>query len=155
MRDRRTRILVPLTIAISITLFLVTGWQRWGAGGLFFYWPEDQFTDGSHYLITPTLLLLTAIVLQLDAAIREHPGEPVGPIRRETLAGAIVVFILVAEVVGFHVGDRSIRGAVSWSDGVAQAQAVCDQPDSPSEVQVSTGTGLGDFPIQVPCDRLR
>ena len=83
------------------------------------------------------------------------PGEPVGPVRREALAAAVVVFILVAAVVGFHVGDRRIRGSVSWSDGVAQAQAVCDQPDSPSEVQVSTGTRLINFPFQVPCDRLR
>ena len=47
LRERRTRILVPLTIAISIAMFLVTGWQRWGAGGLFFYWPEDEFTVGA------------------------------------------------------------------------------------------------------------
>ncbi|MGC1798847.1 MAG: hypothetical protein WA701_00535 [Solirubrobacterales bacterium] len=152
LRERQTRILVPLTIVISIAMFLVVGWQRWGAGGSFFYWPEDRFTGGTSYLITPTLLLLTAIILQLDAAIRKRSDEPVGSVRRKALAAAVVVFILAAALVGFHVGDRRIRGSISWSDEVAQAHAVCGQPDSPPDVVVPTDEV---FTIRVPCDRLR
>jgi hypothetical protein len=155
LRERRTRILVPLTIVISIAMFLVAGWQRWGAGGIFFYWPEGEFTGGSHYLITPTLLLLTAIILQLDVVIRKRPDEPVGLVRRKALAAAVVVFILAAALIGFHVGDRSIRGSVSWSDEVAQAHAVCGHPDSPPYVLVPTNQLFNSFPVQVPCDRLR
>jgi hypothetical protein len=155
LRERRTRILVPLTIVISIAMFLVAGWQRWGAGGIFFYWPEGEFTGGSHYLITPTLLLLTAIILQLDAVIRKRPDEPVGLVRRKALAAAAVVFILAAALIGFHVGDRSIRGSVSWSDEIAQAHAVCGHPDSPPYVLVPTNQLFNSFPVQVPCDRLR
>jgi hypothetical protein len=155
LRERRTRILVPLTIGTSIAMFLVAGWQRWGAGGIFFYWPEGDFTGGSHYLITPTLLLLTAIILQLDAVIRKRPDEPVGPVRRKALVAAVVVFILATALVGFHVGDRRIRGSVPWSDEVAQAHTVCGQPDSPPYVLVPTDRLFTDFPVQVPCDRLR
>jgi hypothetical protein len=155
LRKRLTRILVPLTIVISITMFLVAGWQRWGAGGIFFYWPEGEFTGGSHYLITPTLLLLTAIILQLDAVIRKRPDEPVGPVRRKALAAAVAAFILAAALIGFHVGDRRIRGSVSWSDAVAQAQPVCGQRDSPPYVLVPTDLLFDNFPVQVPCDRLR
>ncbi len=68
VRDLHTRWLVPLLVLTSAALFLVSGYQRWGAGGLFFLWPEGEFREGSHYLITPTLLLLTAILLQLDRA---------------------------------------------------------------------------------------
>ena len=154
LRERRTRILVPLTIVISIAIFLVTGWQRWGAGGVFFYWPEGEFTAGFHYLITPTLLLLFAIVLQLDTAIGERPASPSARVRREALAAAVIVFILAAAVVGFHVGDEEIRGSGSWSDAVARAQAVCNQPDSPPAAQISKDS-LINFPFPVPCDRLR
>ena len=62
--------------------------------------------------------------------------------------------IVAAFAIGLQVGDRRVRGSVSWSDEVAQAKAVCGQPDSPPDVQIFTGEIL-NFPVQVPCDRLR
>ena len=46
LRDWRTRLLVPLLVLTSAALFLASGYQRWGAGGLYFLWPEGEFGRG-------------------------------------------------------------------------------------------------------------
>ncbi len=141
VRDPRTRILVPVLVLTSAALFLVSGYQRWGAGGSGFLWPDGQFTEGSHYLITPTLLLLTAVLLQLDRA-------------RSAAAVAAAAFILLCAAIGFGVGNPVIRGATSWSDQVAVARAECALSTAPDSVTISTAP-VFDFPITVPCERLR
>ena len=67
----RTRVVVPITIAASLGLFLAIGYRRWFPFGMGFAWPHgSSSTDQAHYMVTPTLLLLSALFVQLDARPR-------------------------------------------------------------------------------------
>ena len=71
--DPRTRVFVPLTVAMSLALFLLSGVAR-GTGSLF-HWPHGSSNDDlSHYAIVPTLLLLSALFVQLDVSPKSLPS---------------------------------------------------------------------------------
>src|ERR1700694_82980 len=67
-RNPRTRLIVPLAVATSLATFLISGYQRWTSAGHEFLWPHGTSNAGnSHYMVVPTLLLFSAVFLQLDA----------------------------------------------------------------------------------------
>ena len=121
----RTRVLVPLLVAASVGLFLVIGYRRWYPFGVGFTWPHGTSNaNQAHYMVTPTLLLLSALFLQLDA-------RP----RRVALGGVEQVTCQVASwwcsstaLISFEVGDVTNRGAPTWSEH--SMRHVCSAPAS-------------------------
>jgi hypothetical protein len=153
LRTPRTRLLVPLTVAISIAIFLIIGYVRWGAGGFALFWPQgESVTIGGRYVVLPALLLLAAILIQLDAWSRQPAGER--PDRRPALALAAAGVIVVCALASFRV-DPSFEGGPTWSTAVDGARATCraGPAETVDVVTVITPYGQGTMPLD--CDRLR
>jgi hypothetical protein len=55
-------------IATSGAIFLFSGYQRWRSVGNWFVWPAGTWwSDGSHYVVVPLILPLSALSIELDA----------------------------------------------------------------------------------------
>jgi hypothetical protein len=146
----RTRMLVPLTVAASVGLFLVIGYRRWYPFGMGFTWPHGTSnTQQAHYMVTPALLLLSALFVQLDA--RPHQVAPAAWGRSRL--GAVMI-VLVSALLSFEVGDVAIRGTPTWSDALDAARLQCAVAD-PDHVRVPIAPrGSGGFFAPIPCSKL-
>ena len=121
----RTRVIVPLTVAISIAIFLFEGYQRWTTAGNQFLWPQGTaFSEASwdlpHYLVVPTLLLLSAFFMQLDV----QPGIMSASVWRAVQTSA-VVFVLFAALLSFNSSDSALRGTLTWSKALDTGRSEC------------------------------
>jgi hypothetical protein len=147
-RGSRVRVFVPLTVAISIALFLVAGTAR-GAGSLLL-WPGGTWNNGlSHYLVVPTLLLLSALVVQLDAR-----GSVVAPGAWHWLRTGIALFLLFGALVSFRVSDT--RGPPVWSSALQAARSRCIRQEI-KKVAVPVApslAGFSRFRIPLSCSEL-
>jgi hypothetical protein len=115
----RARVVVPLTVAASVGLFLVLGYRR-PFFGMQFLWPQGSSnTTVTRYMVTPTLLLLSALFIQLDA--RPRPFSPAW----SRLRLAAVLAVLVVALVSFEVGESHVRGSPTWTEAVDQGRARC------------------------------
>jgi hypothetical protein len=117
----RTRVVVPIIVAASLGLFLVIGYRRWFPFGLHFTWPHgtSNAREG-HYMVTPTLLLLSALFVQLDARPRL-----VSPAAWNKLRVGAVLVVFVAALVSFDVSESNFRGSPTWSEGLDAGRSRC------------------------------
>jgi hypothetical protein len=162
-RVSRTRVVVPLMVTASLGLFLVIGYRRWFPNGEAFTWPHGSSnTKQAHYMVTPTLLLLSALFVQLDPRPRlASPGA------WNKLRVGTVLVVLVVALFSFEVGDSAIRGAPTWSEALDGARSRCavthakrvQVPIAPSFLlsflaSASTHSTASSFEAPIPCSKL-
>jgi hypothetical protein len=150
----RTRVVVPIIIAASLGLFLAIGYRRWFPFGNTFAWPHGSSnTTQAHYMVTPTLLLLSALFVQLGARPRLVSLGAWSKLRVGTL---LVLF--VAALASFDVGESKLRGSPTWSEAVDAGRATCAQTNV-AEVELpvaprSFGFFNFNYPARIPCSEL-
>jgi hypothetical protein len=147
----RTRVVVPITIAASLGLFLALGYRRWFPFGMGFAWPHGSSnTNQAHYMVTPTLLLLSALFVQLDARPRLVSPGAWSKLRTGTL---LVLF--VTALVSFDVGESNVRGSPTWSEALDAGRATCAHTDvTDVELPVAPHTFFGNPQARIPCSKL-
>jgi hypothetical protein len=147
----RTRVVVPITIAASLGLFLATGYRRWFLFGMAFIWPHGSSdTSQAHYMVTPTLLLLSALFVQLDARPRFVSLGAWSKLRKGT-----VLVLFLAALVSFDVGESNIRGSPTWSDAVDAGRATCGHTNvADVELPIAPRTSSGSYQARIPCSKL-
>ena len=155
--DRRTRVIVPLTVAISLGIFLFEGYQRWTSAGSTFLWPKGTassrgYWDDPHYFVVPTLLLLSAIFMRLDA----HP-RLISPTAWRSLQTVGVLFVVFAALLSFNVSDPSFRGSPTWSRALSVGRSQCVRKHQDT-VEIVTAPYQEGFPgaweIPISCSKL-
>jgi hypothetical protein len=148
----RARVLVPTTVAASLTLFLAIGYRRWFPFGMGFAWPHGSSNNtSSHYLVTPTLLLLSALFVQLDARPRL-----VSPGAWSKLRVGTVFALFVAALVSFDVGDSTVRGSPTWSEALDAGRTRCAHANV-RDVVLPVAPQIfpfGAYPARIPCSKL-
>jgi hypothetical protein len=150
---RRTRVVVPLTVAISLGIFLFEGYQRWTAAGSQFLWPHGHAYadwDVPHYLVVPTLLLLSALFMQLDVQPRFLSATA-----WRSFQTAGVLFVLFVALLSFNVSDSAIRGSLTWSKALDLGRSQCLRMH-PETVEIVTAPHQPPFPweISISCYEL-
>ena len=115
------RVLVPLMVALSAGMFLLSGYQR--QVGSQFYWSHGSSNVvGSHYVVVPTLLLLSALLLLLDVETPHHRMY----LRKELRVG-VIALVVVSAAASFSVVDASARGRPTWTQALARGRTQCVQ----------------------------
>jgi hypothetical protein len=147
----RTRVVVPITIAASLGLFLASGYQRWHPIGLLFTWPHGSSnTLSAHYMVTPTLLLLSALFVQLDA----RPRLVSAGAWNKLLVGTVLV-LFVAALASFEVGETNVRGSPTWSEALNAGRATCAHANVADVVlPVAPSSIVGNYRAHFPCSEL-
>jgi hypothetical protein len=144
-RSAPNRALAAFAIALSVTLFLFTGYQRDLAETM--NWPaDDASTTGARHTIVPVLLLISVLLLQLQA---RPPSLSELNWRRLRLAGLAAV-VLVA-LSAFYVAN-DYRFNPTWSAELTQASAECAS-DAGMSVPVPVAPGE-PWIAWLPCERL-
>ena len=145
--DLRTRVLVLVTLATSMAMFLFAGYQR--QVGSQFLWPHGSSnTISSHYVVAPTLLLLSALLIRLDAGTR---SIPVG-VQKGVRIG-VVLLVLLAALASFKVDDAALRGQPRWSVQVAAGRTECRRTQLDGVSLVIDPT-VDSPPMAVSCTKL-
>ncbi len=154
----RVRMFVGLAVAISVAMFLVSGYRRWETAGRAFLWPDGiSNVDASHYMIVPTLILLSALFVWLDAKPPRFAAATWNRVRIATVA-----LLAVGALTSFDVSDSVVRGSPRFSDSLDTARAYCAGPGEPGvdvaertvEVEVAPTFGNIRTTMLIPCDRL-
>ncbi|MGH9205913.1 MAG: Ig-like domain-containing protein, partial [Acidimicrobiales bacterium] len=143
-----TRFLVLLTAGLSLAMFLYSGFQR--EVGSQFVWPHGQSdVIASHYIIVPTLLLLSALFIALDA---ETDSDSV-VVRRSVRVGVVTV-VLIGTLVSFKISDAWTRGHPTWTSQVAAGRAQCSTTTLDRTDLVIAPNVAFTPRMTVPCDKL-
>jgi hypothetical protein len=151
LRTPRTRLLVPVIVGLSVAIFLITGYLRWGSGGSAFFWETGESTDiGARYIVVPVLLLFSAILIQVDAAVlsARTPRSP----RARTTAYAGVGAIVALSLVSFRL-DPPVDSA-RWGAELDRAEATCRAGNADSVDVLTSSQPFGQRFVEVACDRL-
>ncbi len=147
----RVRFFVPLTVLASLAIFLASGDLRWSSAGLYFEWPHGiSGSAGSHYMVVPTLLLLSGAFAFLDDQPRSVSSATWTRVR---MSGA--AFLILIALTSFAVGDQAQRGIPSWSGQLAAARLRCTQTNARSvNVDIDPSNYFFLTPLALPCARL-
>jgi hypothetical protein len=147
----RTRVVVPITLAASLGLFFAIGYRRWFPFGMAFAWPHgDSSTGQARYMVTPTLLLLSALFVQLDA----RPRLVSAGAWNKLLVGTVLV-LFVAALASFEVGEKNVRGSPTWSEALDAGRATCAHTSvADVALPIAPSTILGSWHIRIPCSEL-
>jgi hypothetical protein len=148
----RVRFIVPVTVLASLAVFLASGILRWSSAGLFFTWPRGvSNTAGSHYMVVPTLLLLSGVFAFLDDQPRSVSPTTWTRIR---IAGAS--FLMLVALTSFAAGDGALRGNPSWSVQLVSARSRCTHMHVRSvNVEIDPASGYFKIPMPLTCARLK
>ena len=140
----RRGIVVILFLVASCALFLISGYERWTFFGQTFPWPHGSYNSAeAHYMVTPTLLLLSALFVQLDS--RPSFASATAWARVQT---GVVAFVFATALVSFSVGDANQRGKPTWSESLDNARASCRAtPAAEAKIPVSPGVFFFNLPI--------
>jgi hypothetical protein len=143
-RDAPGRALSALAIALSITIFFVSGYQRDLAETMM--WPaDDATTTGARHTIVPVLLLITVVLVQLQ----RRPKQLTELAWRRIRLGALGAIALVA-LSAFYVGN-DFRFEPRWSSELAAAERECIEESLPAvDVPVAP---VGWF-ARLPCSEI-
>jgi hypothetical protein len=145
----RSRVLVPVTVAASFGMFLIIGYRRWYPFGMGFTWPHGTSnTRAAHYMVTPTLLLLSALFVQLDT----RPRLVASAVWSRLRVGTVLIVLAIA-LASFEVGDAAIRGKPTWSDSLDAGRLQCAVADR-DHVRVPIAPRVFGFFAPIPCNRL-
>lgn len=97
----------------------------------------------------PTLLLLSALVVQLDGI--SLPARDKSP---RLWQGAFVLFVLVASLLTFNVSN-STRGTHTWTQELQVSRQVCLHTQaSTARVLTAPDSRVYDIFMEVPCSKL-
>jgi hypothetical protein len=147
----RVRFFVVLSVVASLGIFIASGQQRWATVGSSFLWHSgDSNTTGSHYMVVPALLLLSAFLAFLDSRPRSLSAATWTRIQ---IAGAASLVAL--SLASFSVGDHAVRGVPTWSSSLTAARTRCHSTRAQSVDVVINPGGILAGPISMPCDRLK
>jgi hypothetical protein len=101
-------------------------------------------------MVTPTLLLLSALFVQLDARPRLVSLGAWSKLRVGTL---LVLF--VAALVSFDVGESNVRGSPTWSEALDAGRATCAHTNvADVELPVAPSSIFGAYHARIPCSAL-
>lgn len=129
-------------IPTSALMFFVSVYQRTVADNIFWSAGESGGT-ASRYVMVPALLLLSALVVVLDGAIRRQ-----GRAWRWWLAVPAVGVMLLAVAVSFDMSSSDGRGGPHWDDALRAAANKCV---SQGEELAGIATAPEPFGVQVLC----
>ena len=152
LRFPATRVIVPLTVAISIAMFLAAGYVRWGTGGSALFWPQGSSTElGARYVVTPALLLLAAVFIQVDAEVRSADRAPRRPLM---LRAAVICVTLGCALVSFRV-EPLYRPGPTWTDALDQSRTACEAGELATVDVTTMETPYGPYALPLNCNALR
>ena len=149
----RTRVVVPILVGASLGLFLTAGYTRWYPIGASFHWRQGGANaSNAHYMVTPILLLLSALFVALDAGSGFVRQLAWGRVR----VGTVIAVIAVA-LASFNVGNQRTRGSPSWSAALDAGRVQCVRANTmyvKVQIQPKFGGRLPIFFVKVPCSKL-
>ena len=152
LRLAATRVIVPLTVAISMAMFLAAGYVRWGAGGGALFWSQGSSTElGARYVVTPALLLLAAVFIQVDAEVRSADRASRRPLM---LRAAVICVILGCALVSFRVEPLYPPGR-TWTDALDQSRTACEAGELTTVDVTTMETPFGQYVLPLNCSALR
>lgn len=136
-----------LAIPTSLVMFVVSAYQRTVGPNLI--WSEGSSGGtASRYVLVPALLLVSALVVLIDASLRERS---VRAARLSWAVAATVAVLALGIVTSFDMGDTAYRGAPYWEDAVEQAANKCL---ANGEELAGIPTAPPPFGLQIPCDQV-
>ncbi|HEV7400588.1 MAG TPA: hypothetical protein VGN84_10010 [Solirubrobacterales bacterium] len=145
LRTSSSRLFAAIAVGTSVTMFMVSAYNRAPLGDLMVWPTGGNNTLGSRYAIIPTLLLISAGLALLDSVRPLWRGRPLA-----TIAAATV--LLVSLVTSFDVRvDDTGRGGPLWDESLHAATAQCY---SEGLAAVPVPTAPEGWTVSIPCDRL-
>lgn len=140
-----TRWFVAVAVPTSVAMFVISAYQRTVGPDLI--WQAGNWGGvASRYVLVPALLLLSAVIVTIDAAIRRRSAS-----RWSSWAvGATVATMLLAIATSFDMSEQG-RAAPLWKDALRQAAATCV---SEGEETADIPTSPEPFGVQVPCEQV-
>jgi hypothetical protein len=135
-----------LALPTSLVMFVVSAYQRTVGSNLIWSAGESGGT-ASRYVLVPALLLVSALLVLLDAALRRH-NPRARPL--SWAVGATVALMAVAIIVSFDASDP-VRQVPHWEDSLEVAAAKCA---SAEEALAGIATSPEPFGVQIPCEQL-
>jgi hypothetical protein len=145
LRASSNRLVAAIAIGTSVTMFMVSTYERAPLGDLM-TWPAGGYNSlGGRYAIIPTLLLISAALALLGSVRPLSRGRPLA-------ATATAAVLLVSLATSFDVSvDDTGRGGPPWDESLRTATAHCYSEEL-AEVPVSIAPE--GWTIVISCDRL-
>ena len=112
-------------------------------------WPAGSYnsTTGPRYAIMPVLLLVGAVLVQLDLGpARERPRVQIA------CSAGFLALLVAGAVTSFSVADRAARGIPSWPSALAAARQSCMPPRAPTATIPISPPG---WTTTLPCSDVR
>jgi hypothetical protein len=145
MRPHAGRPLSLLAIALSVALFLVSGYQRDPLGGLI--WEEGESHVGfARYTVVPALLLIVAILVQL-----QHRPIRIAQATWRRVRLGVLGLLAAAAISSFYVGDDS--RPVKWSTEIDAGRERCEMDAELANTEVPVSPP--GWTMSIPCSELR
>lgn len=141
-----SRWFVGLALPTSAVMFVLSAYQR-SVGFNIFWSPESSGGTASRYVLVPALLLLSAIAVTVDGAVRRHRREP--GLAWPVVATLALVGVAVAS--SFNVSNPAARGQPYWEDAL---RAAADKCLSHGEETAGIATSPSPFGVQIPCEEI-
>jgi hypothetical protein len=132
-----------LALSLSVLLFLALGYQRDPFG--VFMWPDGESNmEAARYTVVPALLLVAAILIQL-----QYPPAHVSASRWRGARLGVLAALAVAAATSYYVGDD--KRSVKWSAEVEAARARCEQ--GVGQATVAIPTSPPGWSADIPCEK--
>jgi hypothetical protein len=120
---RGARWFTLIAIATSLVMYVVSVYQRGIVDSIF--WPAGESSAlASRYVVVPAALLISAVVVAVQAALRGGWGRGLAPRWRERLVWATVAAVVLVVAVSFD-QSYSADGVPRWRDALTQSAAKC------------------------------
>jgi hypothetical protein len=145
--SRRGRDFLILALILSLGTFVVSAYARDVGGAM--VWPAGSYnsTTGPRYAIMPVLLLVSAVLVQLDLGpARERPRVQIA------CSAGFLALLVAGAVTSFSVADREARGTPSWPSALAAARQSCAPPQAPTATIPISPPG---WTTTLPCSEVR
>lgn len=129
---------VVALVATSFLMYVVSVYQR-GIGNSIF-WPVGESNGlAGRYVTVPAALLVSAVVVAVQGALRGEPARGPSARWRNGLMGATLALLVVAVVFSYDM-SYSGYGVPNWRDALKQAANKC----------VAEGAEVGGIPTEPP-----
>jgi hypothetical protein len=136
-----------LAIPTSLAMFVISAYQRTVGPNLIWSHGSSGGT-ASRYVLVPALLMVSALVVLVDASLRKRREDPG---RLSWAVAATVAVLAVGLVTSFDMGETAYRGAPYWEDALEQAADKCL---ANGEELAGIPTAPVPFGVQIPCDQV-
>ena len=141
------RLLAAIAVVTSLTMFMVTYYQR--AIGAVMLWPDSYaFGLGGRYALVPSLLLISSALVLVGPSTNAARGRGRG---RPWATIAVGGVLLVALVTSFDLSNSAIRKMPPWQDSLRAAASTCRAKDL---AETHVGVSPPGVVMYIPCERL-